>query len=158
MKFVKIFFSHLGKRQKISSFQSLFLEKTFWGKKRSSCMKQSDGVLLLFTLFGFFSLCYTAEKKIWIFYNRCETESKKNNETILFLRVEKRCPSWYFFFFLISLFHTWWKRIMEHFFPTCVKVISKKEKQQWNISIFHFFPTPYHTRIFSFAWEKMLIT
>lgn len=49
-------------------------------------MKQSDGVLL-FTLFGFFSLYYTAEKKIWIFFNRCETESQKNNETILFLRV-----------------------------------------------------------------------
>lgn len=45
---VKIFFSHLGKRQKISSFQSLFLEKTFWGKKK---------IFMHETEFFFCSLC-----------------------------------------------------------------------------------------------------
>lgn len=158
-----IFFS-FGEKTENSLFSITLFRKNILGEKKD--LHAWNRVLLLFTLFGFFSLCYTAEKKIWIFFNRCETESKKNNETIIFLRVEKKCQEknkkdvllGIFSFFKFSLFHTWWKRIMEHFFPTCVKVISKKEKQQWNISIFHFFPTPYHTGIFSFAWEKMLIT
>lgn len=149
-----IFFS-FGEKTENFLFSITLFRKNILGKKRYLHVWNR-----VFLLFGFFYFVTQLNKKIRIF------ESQKNNEMIIFLRVEKncqeknkkRCPSWYFFFFLISLFHTWWKIIIEHFFPTCVKVISKKEKQQWNISIFHFFPTPYHTGIFSFAWEKMLIT
>lgn len=129
-----IFFS-FGEKTENSLFSITLFRKNILGKK---------DIFMHETEFFFCSLCLDFLKCVTQLkkkcFNRCETESKKNNETIIFLRVEKKRQEknkkdvllGIFSFFKFSLFHTWWKIIMEHFFPTCVKVISKKEKQQWN--------------------------
>lgn len=82
-----IFFS-FGEKTENSLFSITLFRKNILGEKKDLHAWNRVMEFFFYSLcLDFFHFVTQLKKKSGFFFNRCETESQKNNETILFLRV-----------------------------------------------------------------------